>query len=81
MNISQQKYVVIIVGNIKRILSNHEFDEMCFNKLIFSEDVKIKFYDKLPTGVYDFQGLKIDVDELGDISVIGETNCTIKKRS
>ncbi len=70
----QQKYVVISNGNIKRILNSRELDDMNLNELIFSDDVDIKFYDRLPSGIYQLQGIQIEVDEVGGISIIGKVN-------
>ena len=73
MNITSQKqFAVIIAGKTKRILSSKELDNLYLDRLLFSEDIKIKFYDKLPCGIYEFKRLKIDVDKLGDINIIGQ---------
>lgn len=72
MDTAQKQYVVIKTEDTNILISDKEFQEMDIHKLLKNDDIKIKFYNKLPKGIYHFKQLEIEVDKYGDINIIGQ---------
>lgn len=65
-----QQFIVLLYCGKKRLISDKEFENMNIQALLSSDQIKLKFYSKLPPGIYEFKKLEIEVNKYGEIRLI-----------
>lgn len=68
----KRKYIVLTKNGINKLIKENQLDQIDLQNIL-SSDVKLSFHEYLPEGKYDFEGIEISVDNIGNITIGNKT--------